>query len=367
MKQELYPYELDYVHGRYAPSEDSSKYIVLRELVPLISKKKTLKLHFVDVDHKNVEDTQEARDIANSLDAQKPAIVLKVGKNKYQLLSNEHHLFKLKFWGVSSHEFYVFTPNEIEPYFRSSETGLKLTESRIKLKEVHDVFGFSVPVFTYLNHEEHKDKIQSEFKKYIDEKTVGESYSRTIRNKNIIDIDSEAILDIKEATLSAYDCFYRHVMDVKWADNIVICQSWMVDSPPWDGKLKNTGPMSNHNHFMSMACSTYYLKHETGKGGQLRLFNPTNDFIDNILELKVLTLQEPQSGYNDCYDVDVDESDIIIFPGALKHTIAPYTNKETNRLSVPTNSTITPLRSYKNMGGRYHYGYRFDIKGHHEL
>ncbi len=142
-------------------------------------------------------DTQKARDHANSIAAENPAVVVKVGENKYQLMSDEHQLFKLNFWGdISKHDFYVLTPQEIEPYYRSSETGLKLTESRIKLKKVHDIFGFSIPVFTYMNHDEYKDDIYSEFMKYKDPETEGASYSQTFRTKNIIDIDSESVRDL---------------------------------------------------------------------------------------------------------------------------------------------------------------------------
>ena len=361
-----YPYELDFVFGKYAPREDSGKYIVLRELVPTIAKKTPVELKFADIDYKDVVDTPEARDHANAIDSQKPGIVVEVGPNKYKLLSDEHKIFKISFWNRTKHNFYVLTPEEIEPFFRSSETGLRLTESRIKLKEIHDVFGFAVPVFTYMNHDQYKDEIHSESLEYIDPDTLGKSYSQTLRTKNIIDIESDCMGDLKQATLSAYDCFYRHVMDVKWSDNVTVTQSWMVDSPPWDGII-DPEPMSIHNHFMSLACSTYYLKHKKGFGGNLRLFNPIKQFIDQVTELNILYRLEPQKGFTNFYDIEVEESDIVIFPGGMKHTIGDYRNRNQNRISIPTNSTVTPLRSYKSRGTQYHYGYRFDIKGHHEL
>ncbi len=103
-------------------------------------------------------------------------------------------------------------------------------------------------------------------------------------------------------------------MDFKWADNFNICQSWMVDTPPWNGVEYNVDPMSVHSHFMSIACSTYYLKHQKGFGGDLRFENPICAFIDFVTEFNIMERLEPNSGVRNMDDIEVEESDIVIFP-----------------------------------------------------
>jgi len=360
----------DTIKGTYSPINDPSKILYLRDIIPVLRGKHHVELDFDQIDHKEVEDTQQAREYANTLWENETGIVVKKGE-RYELLDDEYKIFKMKFWKRKKHHYLIVTPEEIEPHFRCAKTGLRLNETRIELKEVHDVFGFSVPVFRYINHEKYKTALYNEYCSHVDTMDSDGSYRRTDRRKNILSIDSLHSLDLLKATLSAYDCFYRHVYGITYSDSIEITQSWMVDTPPWDGKSK-TDPMTIHNHFLSLACSTYYLKHKSGFGGNLRLYNPISPFMDQITEFAIMRRLGPSKGTTAFFDLPVEESDIVIFPGAFIHTISPYTNKDTSRVSLPSNSTINPLRSDPNPNERNKhgipcYGYRYTMRGHHEL
>ena len=353
---------LDHLTGQYTPSSD--KILYLRDLIPIIRNREIVKMNLDQVDYEEVIDSPEARSNANKINFNTPSLVVKLG-DRYQLLDDPHKIFKLKYWNMTEHIFFIVSLDEIEPHFRCSKTGLKLNEKRIELKTIHDCFGFPIPVFKYLNHQKFKTDLYEEYSKDLND--WGSTYTGTNRTKNIILNQTPCSLDLLKATISAYDCFYRHIYGSTYADKIEITHSWMVETPPWNGESQSTNPMSAHKHFLSLACSTYYLEHETGFGGDLRIMNPICEFSDQMAELYIMNRLNPTKGYTRFFDVPVDESDIVVFSGALKHTIGDYTNKKAKRVSIPTNSTINPLRSTYTMSenGRIDYGYRYDIKGHH--
>jgi len=354
-----FPSLFDHVSGIYTPLNQPDRCVYRRDLIPILRGRHVVEIDLNKIVCRDVIDSNEARYIANTINDNMTGIVIK-SEDGYELVDDEHLIFKLKFFGKTKHTFTVITDEEIKPHYRCIESGLLLSENRIELKKIHNVFGFDIPVFRYLNHEKFKSDLYYQFNQYS---LAGETYTRTDRRKNIFDIESESVLDLKNATMSAYDCFYKHIHGINFSDTIEITQSWMVDLPA----VPHQNPMSVHGHFMSLACSTYYMKHEQGVGGDLRFENPIVDFMDNVIEFKLLNKMRWTKGRNMFFDLPVEESDIVVFPGGFKHTISPYMNTKENRISIPSNSLLTPLRSRSGEELEPHYGYRFDIGGHHEL
>ncbi len=362
ISKDLPPSHFDFLKGGYTPSEDPTKYVYLRDLIPTMRGRHKVKLPIHLIDYEEVSDSQKARDLANAIPEEAAGIVVKKG-TRYKLISDEHLLFKLEMMNTFQGVFIVLSEEELEPHYRDSKSGLLLSEERICLKAMHNVFGFSIPVFEYLNHDKYKSELKSEHCRY-DSKSLNNSYERTSGKRSILESDSEATKDLKAATLAAYDCFYKHTYGLMYADKVEVTQSWLTRTPPSTSESEKS-PMKMHKHFMSMACSTYYLKHKRGKGGNLSLVNPASFFMDNVAEFSMMRALGPTKGTEFIYELEIEESDIVVFPGGIHHQISPYEGED-ERLSLPSNSVINPLRSSPHELSSNHYGYRFEMRSHNE-
>ena len=101
--------------------------------------------------------------------------------------------------------------------------------------------------------------------------------------------------------------------------------------------------MNTHEHFTSPVCGSYYLKlsrDEKTQGGNLLFTNPGL----NICESSIISILR---SFLKCEGIEwkkiqsVNEGEIILWSGALKHTIEPTAFMKDERISIIINTCQT--------------------------
>jgi len=252
--------------------------------------------------------------------------------------------------------FDLFNDDELLPHCRDPETGFIYNDDSITIKSIEDVFGFDCYVYHYNNHEKNKQDLIKETEKDVltDPKDM-EQFEQTNKRHSFLKRDSSSVNDLRSAFMSCYDHFYKIVLSGRYTDNLDITQSWAVHTKPNDIN-KEQHPMRYHTHYMSPVCSVYYLQYEQGTGGLFSLENPMHRRYNDIMQFEMLSNIGVDSGCRMSKEIEIEEGDIVVFPGGIRHAITPYTGNQT-RISIASNSIVSPIRSGENK-------YLFNVSGY---
>ena len=303
-----------------------------------------------------------------------PVIVAKGATNpqhkEYRMLDGAHRATKVEWEGGTHVSAYVLSNEEFLQLISDYESSRWDEDEHIELHSRQDFFGFPVCVYKFKKHDELKTKLLEEL---VDHDT---SENRTYKNstyirtkpdgKPLLDAEEGSVLhEVKMAKQKAYNHFYREILAVDFTldhrennynNKLIrvdrsepkITQSWVVGVPPNPTDKFISKPMTNHAHFMSPVCGAYYANIDNDDpmrdGGNLIFTNPA--FIDyqmgsmSYLLRECLRSQGSISYTETCY---LREGYIVIWSGALYHTIQPFRNTPTDRISIITNSCPDPF------------------------
>ena len=243
-----------------------------------------------------------------------------------------------------------------------------ISNDYIELMYTKNYFGYPVCVYRFKKHDELKDELLKRVT--IDSMSNG-NYIRSVPDaKPILEYtDNHAISELRTAYQKAYDHFYTDVLDCDLSfddedkpyktltkSKPIITQSWFVRVPPINNVKNENGdscvmPMSMHTHFLSPVCGAYYLsiERQVGDGGNLVFGQPQCDHMLSYVIRDCLRAK----GSIKYYEIhEIHESEIVLWAGVLPHTIEAQRNMSSERVSIITNSIVTPL-----MNGHRTYNY----------
>ena len=127
-----------------------------------------------------------------------------------------------------------------------------------------------------------------------------------------------------------------------------ITQSWVVAVPPNETNKFISNPMTTHVHYMSPVCGAYYANIDNDDpirdGGNLIFSNPAFKRYDVGSLTYMLSDCLRATGYIKYEERCIlREGYIVLWSGVLFHTIEPFRNTPTDRISIITNSCPDPL------------------------
>ena len=317
-------------------------------------------------------------------DTSYPIIAVKGGENplhlKYRVIDGAHRILKaVRLEGkshincriITNEEFLELIDRFIEEKWTSNE--------HIELISQKDYWGFPACTYRFKKHDELKSQLLEELvaRDSSDENYANRTYVRTKpESRTILDADQDSPLhQVKLAYQEAYNHFYSDVlcMDATLAEGEkkgymsmndnpivskpVITQSWVVSVPPNPTGEFISYPMTTHSHFMSPACGAYYLNLDNQNpqidGGNLIFTNPSFNCYD-MGSMQYLLKDALRCSGDIHYEMthELREGDIVIWAGILRHTIQPFRNTPTDRISLITNSCPSPLMDSKR---KYNY------------
>jgi len=248
----------------------------------------------------------------------------------------------------------------------------------IELVEQKDIFGFPACVYRFKKHNELKENMINYLgsREFVSRCFTPGSYLRSDgMQKPILHSDNKVMTDLRKAFETATKHFYEDVLKANLSLNgnprkrkvfksvmkPKITQSWMVRVPPNPDK-QPWKPMTTHQHFLSPVCGSYYLKlcrDEKTQGGNLLFTNPSLNICDPSSNTNILRTFLKCSGIEWEKIQSVDEGDIVLWAGALQHTIEPTAFMKDERISIIINTCPDPLASSS-------YNYVYNITNFYE-
>jgi len=106
--------------------------------------------------------------------------------------------------------------------------------------------------------------------------------------------------------------------------------------------------MTTHEHFLSPVCGSYYLKlsrDEKTQGGNLLFTNPGLNIFEPSSNTNILNTFLKCDGIKWDTVQPVSEGEIVLWAGALRHTIEPTAFMKDERISIIINTCPDPLAS----------------------
>ena len=294
-----------------------------------------------------------------------PGVVVEDGDNpydyKYRMIDGCHRIRKIMTETSKTHsDFYVLKNEEFIRLLETYETERWENDEHLELVEVKDYFGFPACVYRFKKHDDLKSELLKEVNNNL---YTNQSYvRRKPESKPLLwDETNTALSEIKIAYEKAYDHFYNEILacdlslnhpekgyETDCQSKPIITQSWVVSVPPNPTNTFVGNPMSMHMHFLSPVCGAYYLNLEgdtTKDGGNLVFLNPSYNDSPTDGSMMYMIRHGIRAGGMIKKTVvhPLEEGDIVLWAGILKHTIEPFYNTKTNRVSIITNSCVTPL------------------------
>ena len=226
-----------------------------------------------------------------------------------------------------------------------------INNAYIELIDTKTYYGFPVAVYKFKKHDDLKGKLLERVT--IDSMSNG-TYTRSVPDaKPILDYtNNHAIFELRTAYQKAYDHFYSDILDcdlsfdhgdkpykTRSVSKPVITQSWFVRVPPNKNVESEHGPMTVHTHFLSLVCGSYYLNLDQGEGGNLVFTMPECDGMQMTMFRECLRPKKVK--YHQVHEIN--EGEIVLWAGVLPHTIEKQHNVKSERVSIITNSAVSPL------------------------
>ena len=234
----------------------------------------------------------------------------------------------------------------------------------IELVEQKDIFGFPACVYRFKKHNELKENMIN----YLGSREVVSrcfttgSYLRSDgMQKPILHSDNKVMTDLRKAFETATKHFYEDVLKANLSCNQnphkrqlhktmmkpKITQSWVVRVPP-NPDERPWQTMTTHEHFLSPVCGSYYLKlsrDEKTQGGNLLFTNPGLNIFEPSSNTNILNTFLKCDGIKWDTVQPVSEGEIVLWAGALRHTIEPTAFMKDERISIIINTCPDPLAS----------------------
>ena len=317
----------------------------------------------------HTKDTDGLTERYHKCDTTFPGVIVEGGENpyskKYRMIDGSHRIRKIIRETNQTHsDFFVLSNEEFLGLLKKHESQRWNDDEYIELVEQKDIFGFPACIYRFKKHDEYKESIidylgsDEMLSKYF----TGGGYVRSDgMQKPFLSSDKKVVMALRKAFETATKHFYEDILmanlscnqnpdkrqSYKTKMNPKITQSWVVRVPP-NPEGDTSKPMTTHAHFLSPVCGSYYLKLSRDKktqGGNLVFVNPG------------LNIHEPSSNTNilhsflKCKGIKwdtiqpVNEGEIILWAGALRHTIEPTAYMKDERISVIINTCPDPLAS----------------------
>ena len=223
----------------------------------------------------------------------------------------------------------------------------------IELINQENHFGFPACVYKFNKHETLKDELYEESTLDLTPSKFN-SYMRTNPyEKPIFDRGLPAMNSLREAFEEALNHFYYDVLDAvkdyqpytRSATKPIltapkITQSWAVHTRPInDNHYANH--MNMHTHWLSPVCGSYYLKKPKElMGGNLVFANPVFHECMGCQHDSIHMLRDALmcNGIQRISICEVEEGNIVLWAGALPHTIEKIKDSTIERVSIIINS-----------------------------
>lgn len=302
-----------------------------------------------------------------------PGVVVEDGENpydcKYRMIDGCHRIRKIMTETSKTHsDFYVLKNKEFIRLLETYESNfyvLKNEDEHIELIDTKNYFGFPVCVYRFKKHDELRDQLIQEVNTDGDSLLFNGGYIRSKPSKKPILLNEKdnALAELNTAYQKAYEHFYSDILDADLImsrdlsgedDNLnfvakpIVTQSWVVGVPANPTPHVKDSPMGLHTHFLSPVCGSYYLSlDKNANGGNLVFANPmmANPNANDSLYLLIKSLRVAGHVKFDIIH-PVEEGQIVIWAGVLPHAIEPVFNSKKQRISIITNSCVSPLPDF---------------------
>ena len=324
----------------------------------------------------NTHHSDKLDDRYHGCDISYPGVVVEDAQNpanlRYRMIDGTHRMRKILNETSKSHsEFYVLSNEEFLAMLGQTKSQLKDKMSLVTQKEVIDVFGYPVGVYTYKNHDQNCDAIRDAALmtdvNYIQDRTTdGQLYTTRIRSSSSADplfvaSNKECMIDLKKAYQQAINHFYYDVLKYEplpGEGDPQINQSWLVDyqeNPEFDGRSNG---LEFHSHRFSFVCGCYYSHYPTEEryGGSILFANPSPSVEPHTIDNRPVPNWHrgmPSTGTsfmsdfeNCCAGIEKHKSvwagagQIVLWCGTLAHS-ADITNElaSTRRTAIVVNTS----------------------------
>ena len=305
----------------------------------------------------------------NNADMSYPVIVAKGVSNpyfkEYRMIDGAHRATKATLNNETHIDCYVFEKEEFLQLIEDYQSSRWDADEHIELQEIRDFFGFPACIYKFKKHDELKDKLIEELvaKDKNGETYANEGYVRTRPDvKPLLDCEEgTALYEVRLAKEKAYNHFYNEIINADFTlecqennynpklkttkySKPKITQSWVVSVAPNASDNFIPKPMSTHAHLLSPVCGAYYVNIDNNDpdrdGGNLVFTNPTFDSNPPIGSMAHLLRYSLRAGGYVKYSetCTLREGYIVLWAGVLYHTIQPFRNTPTDRISIITNS-----------------------------
>ena len=313
----------------------------------------------------NTKDTDSLSQRYHKCDISFPGVIVEGAENpylkKYRMIDGCHRIRKIIRETNRTHsDFFVLSNEEFLELLEEYENQRWQDDEYIELKDTKDYFGFPACTYKFKKHDELKEEL---IKSAKDDLYVNGSYvRRKAEAKPLLwDTDNEALMELKKAYYKAYEHFYKEILfcdlslnheektyESNHKSKPIITQSWVVGVPPNPTNNYAGKPMSMHGHFLSPVCGAYYLnldRKSVDDGGNLVFQNPMYNSANTDGGLMYLIEHAIRAGglIKRTAVHPLEEGEIVLWTGILYHTIQPFYNTPTERVSIITNSCVTPL------------------------
>ena len=115
-------------------------------------------------------------------------------------------------------------------------------------------------------------------------------------------------------------------------------RGWLLEA--WANVSGTGAANASHSHGGSYWSAVYYVQIGDGEGGDIVFEDPRSPMI----EMHAPFLRFRDAGGEGLYSITPAESQILLFPSWLKHSVTPWLGN-TPRISIAVNLTAPPLRS----------------------
>jgi uncharacterized protein (TIGR02466 family) len=159
-------------------------------------------------------------------------------------------------------------------------------------------------------------------KKHIESGQYTEAHNNTFTDYNFFFLDNPIFSKLKKQLQIHVNNYTKDVF--KYDSEVYITSSWLNVNPPGTGHI-------HHNHCNSVFSGVYYIKLPPG--------SPFLNFYSPINHMFFFNPTEHNTYNSNCWTIDLEEKDVVIFPSTLYHEVLKNNTKE-NRICIAFNTFV---------------------------